>query len=61
MNSRVISVWFVCVPIVVALRLYWGEFGVDLWRGWALWLLEASPLCLAYHAIYAVFFTTLCV
>ena len=59
-NSRLISVWFRRVPVVVPLRLYWGEFGADLWHGWVVCLLETIPFYLANYALYAIF-ATLCV
>ena len=47
-----------CVVWVCAgccsLQALLGEFGADLWHGWAMCLLEATPLCLVYHALDAV-------
>ena len=49
--------WGVCQ--FLSLPGSWEEFVADLWRGWALCLLEAIPLHLAYCALYGIF-STLC-
>ena len=43
--------WFGCVPVVVTLRVYWEEFGADLWHGWALCLLAAVRDCFGTIAL----------
>ena len=44
------------VLVVPPLGLYCGEYGADLWHGWALYLLEAIPFFLVYLCPVCRFF-----